>query len=134
MEPCLVVAGKGCTLKFSWISLNVQNAASKQTTYDKYRKNPQISRTLNLADQILGKKVFWKKSKEIQSRVLRNLLHPLFIERKLAINIATENTSKSYPQFRHFNKMNISSTNFDIWFISCWYLLIGISSFNTVFP
>ena len=78
------------------------------------KPHPQISRTLNLTAKILEKKVFWKKSKEIQSRVLRSLLHPVFIAHKLTINIATENTSKSYPQFYHFNKMNIVSTNFDI--------------------
>ena len=38
------------------------------------------------------------KSKEIQSWVSRSLLHPLFIKRKLTINITMENTSKSYPQ------------------------------------
>ena len=50
------------------------------------KPHPKISYTLNLAAQILEKKVFWKKSKEIQSRALRSLLHLQFIERKLTIN------------------------------------------------
>ena len=48
-----------------------------------YRKHPQISRTLNLAAQILGKKEK-KRSLFFLHQKKSSLIHPLFIERKLA--------------------------------------------------
>ena len=37
----------------------------------------------------------------MQGRVFRNLLQLQFIERKLTVNVETNNTSKSHPKFEH---------------------------------
>ena len=45
----------------------------------------------------------------------------------------TKSTSKSYPQFKLFNRMHIIFANFDICLTFTWHFLTSISSF-TQFP
>ena len=45
----------------------------------------------------------------------------------------TKSTSKSYPQFKLFNRMHIIFANFDICLTFTWHFLTSISSFTQFF-
>ena len=48
-------------------------------------------------------------------------------------NSERKSTSKSYPQFKLFNRIHIIFASFDICLIFLWHLLTGISSFTQFF-
>ena len=92
----------------------------------------QISCTLNLAAQILKKHFFERNQKKSKVKSWEDF----FIHCSLNVNSLLPFQQKILQSFTHnfSTSMNLISTNFDAWLIFFWYLLTGISSFNTVFP
>ena len=92
----------------------------------RYHEHLQISRTLNLGAQILEKMFFRKKAKEIQSRVFRSLLHPLFIEGKLTTVLTYWNGKYFYSLTHNFNTLIYYNEH-------CFYQLLRMIDLFLVF-